>query len=422
MASTSTSARVSLLRDHTEWCFVCPGSCGGVTNTPWSCANDTCGRHGMPLVRTPAIYRCPDAKCASTSTKPGPCTEASCPRRSQSPGWPRPSGVFVPPATKPAGCRCADANAENAAGTNASPERAQTLAAKAKQGLTSGLESARRLFGGGGKVAADAAAKYATRQGDDVGAGDLAGVAVGANTYTGAPREGLALCAPCSGTLRGQFSILNPPEEARSYSSVYGDDATGTGHARSMLNSPQAWSAANGPPGSMVGEHATMDLGRTRTLTGVVIQSRKDSDQYASGYQVLASEDGRRFFPIPGPNRSSGTDGGGGFDGCGHTNDAVVGMFPSAVEARYVAACLACFYNAAQKIDLRCVLRPSKHLSKGAGCTTRHGSRTSKCKPPLHAWPICQVCAGRGNTVQRPRLPPLRRPYPSRRRCCQRCG
>ena len=36
---------------------------------------------------------------------------------------------------------------------------------------------------------------------------------------------------------------LNPPESSRSYSSVWAKDKPGTGHARSMLDSPQAWSA-----------------------------------------------------------------------------------------------------------------------------------------------------------------------------------
>ena len=38
---------------------------------------------------------------------------------------------------------------------------------------------------------------------------------------------------------------VNPLESSRSYSSVWGDDAVGTGHARSMLDSDQAWSAGS---------------------------------------------------------------------------------------------------------------------------------------------------------------------------------
>jgi len=39
------------------------------------------------------------------------------------------------------------------------------------------------------------------------------------------------------------FSTLDPPEKSRTYSSVYRDDTIGTGHARSMITSPQGWSA-----------------------------------------------------------------------------------------------------------------------------------------------------------------------------------
>merc|ERR1712185_126728 len=37
--------------------------------------------------------------------------------------------------------------------------------------------------------------------------------------------------------------VVNPPESSRRYSSIWGDNAIGTGHARSMLDSSQAWSA-----------------------------------------------------------------------------------------------------------------------------------------------------------------------------------
>jgi hypothetical protein len=37
--------------------------------------------------------------------------------------------------------------------------------------------------------------------------------------------------------------LLNPGEEDRKYSTVFNNDAKGTIHCRSMLNSSQAWSA-----------------------------------------------------------------------------------------------------------------------------------------------------------------------------------
>jgi hypothetical protein len=38
--------------------------------------------------------------------------------------------------------------------------------------------------------------------------------------------------------------VVNPDELKRSYSSVASNDAIGTGHAQSMLNSPLAWCSA----------------------------------------------------------------------------------------------------------------------------------------------------------------------------------
>ena len=39
-------------------------------------------------------------------------------------------------------------------------------------------------------------------------------------------------------------AVINPSDEARTYSSVIFNDKRGTAHARSMLDSPQAWSTA----------------------------------------------------------------------------------------------------------------------------------------------------------------------------------
>ena len=62
----------------------------------------------------------------------------------------------------------------------------------------------------------------------------------------------------------------NPPETSRSYSTVYGSQAPGTGHARSMINSAQAWSA--GP--NTVGQWMQMDVGSIKYITGVKTQQR----------------------------------------------------------------------------------------------------------------------------------------------------
>jgi len=64
----------------------------------------------------------------------------------------------------------------------------------------------------------------------------------------------------------------DPPESARSYSSVANNDAVGTFHARSMLDSPQAWSvngkALNDP------HWMKIDLGLSQMVAGVIVRGR----------------------------------------------------------------------------------------------------------------------------------------------------
>lgn len=66
----------------------------------------------------------------------------------------------------------------------------------------------------------------------------------------------------------------NPPESSRTYSSIWSGDAIGTGHAQSMINSAQAWSAQH----NQVDEWMQMDLGSTKYVTGVQTQQRATGD------------------------------------------------------------------------------------------------------------------------------------------------
>ena len=65
-----------------------------------------------------------------------------------------------------------------------------------------------------------------------------------------------------------EVSVLNPPDSLRSFSSVWINDAVGTGHARSMLDSPQAWS----PAGLNTDEWLEIDLQTPIYLYGIVTQ------------------------------------------------------------------------------------------------------------------------------------------------------
>ena len=78
---------------------------------------------------------------------------------------------------------------------------------------------------------------------------------------------------------------LNPAEDQRSYSSVFDNDAVGTGHARSMLDSDQAWSAAQ----NTVGQYMTISIGSAQTVAGVVTQGRKGNSQWVQSFKVQTS-------------------------------------------------------------------------------------------------------------------------------------
>merc|ERR1712032_17375 len=92
------------------------------------------------------------------------------------------------------------------------------------------------------------------------------------------------------------FTTAGVPENMRIYSSVHHGEKPGTGHARSTLNSPQAWSAGR----LAVGEYMQMDLGQVKTVGGIAIQPRKGNSQYVKTYTVSTSLDGKTFAVAPG--------------------------------------------------------------------------------------------------------------------------
>ena len=88
------------------------------------------------------------------------------------------------------------------------------------------------------------------------------------------------------------------PESARTYSSVWVNDKIGTGHARSTLDSVQAWSAGS----KRAGDWLQIDLGQVLTVGGTVVQSRAVTctDQYVKTYTVSTSLDGRGWATVAG--------------------------------------------------------------------------------------------------------------------------
>jgi len=110
--------------------------------------------------------------------------------------------------------------------------------------------------------------------------------------YTGA--DG----GPCTECVAGSFigyaaifPALNPAESARSYSSIFASEAVGTGHARSMLDSDQAWTAST----RNVNQWMIIDLGSIMHVAGVAVQGRRGSAQAVKEFDVEHSIDNTIF-------------------------------------------------------------------------------------------------------------------------------
>ncbi len=106
---------------------------------------------------------------------------------------------------------------------------------------------------------------------------------------------------PCFFSL-ADVEVVNPAESARSYSSVWDNNAVGTGHARSMLDSAQGWSALT----NSVGQYMTISLGSVQTVTGVVTQGRTLHSQWVSSYKVQTSPDCSVYSDVDGGRVFSG--------------------------------------------------------------------------------------------------------------------
>ena len=124
------------------------------------------------------------------------------------------------------------------------------------------------------------------------------------------------------------MTVVNVNECDREYSSVWSGELCGTGHARSMLTSPQAWSAQN----NAVGEWMSIDAGGPLTVYGVRVKKRHMTghEQYVTNYKVMYSTDNVNWADV---------DGGAVFRGS-RRDDAIEAIrdaiFETPVEARYI--------------------------------------------------------------------------------------
>ena len=91
--------------------------------------------------------------------------------------------------------------------------------------------------------------------------------------------------------------LLNLEESKRTYSTVWNDENIGTGHARSMIWSAQAWSSKTN---NVNGEWVQMEFNKVSRVIGVVTQGRKDYSQWVTKYRVATSMDGITYTYVDG--------------------------------------------------------------------------------------------------------------------------
>jgi hypothetical protein len=121
--------------------------------------------------------------------------------------------------------------------------------------------------------------------------------------------------------------MINPAENKRTYSSVWNDDAAGTGFARSMIGSTQAWSSQHNDKDQWV----KMDLESEMSVAGLVVQDRYYSSQRVTSIKAeVQKEDGTRV-EVPGDFDTSTRSNNGAIN-----NKQVKVQFPEPVVGRYV--------------------------------------------------------------------------------------
>jgi hypothetical protein len=118
-------------------------------------------------------------------------------------------------------------------------------------------------------------------------------------------------------------NVLDVPDNRRSASSVYANDARGTSHYRARLDSTQAWSSAS----NSHGQWFQMDAGSERDIAGVVIRGRHQYNQYVKSFKVQYAGNNGRFYDV---------DGGFEFSGSHNWHDSVSVPFSSSVRSRYI--------------------------------------------------------------------------------------
>ena len=128
--------------------------------------------------------------------------------------------------------------------------------------------------------------------------------------------------------MRPDGTLVNPPECHRTYSSVFANQACGEVFARSMLDSPQAWSAG----ASTAGQWMRIDAGGALSVHGVRVQGRADVGQKVTAFTVQHSTDDSTWSDV---------DGGATFTDASGNLDA---LFATPVMAQYIRITVVSWY------------------------------------------------------------------------------
>jgi hypothetical protein len=190
---------------------------------------------------------------------------------------------------------------------------------------------------------------------------------------------------PACRTTAIEYAVLNPDENARSYSSVWDNNAIGTGHARSMLDSPQAWV----PSTNTVGQTMTIALGSAQTVVGVVTQGRAECcPQWVSSYTVQASQDCVSY---------SAVDSGRVFAANSDNPSKVAGFFATPVQASCIRLVPQTW---SQAMSMRAaVLIPNCSSSFETGYDFQ-GSDLESGRPGINSITECALLCGRTSGCQ----------------------
>ena len=118
--------------------------------------------------------------------------------------------------------------------------------------------------------------------------------------------------------------VFGPVAKQALYSSTYNNDRNGIGHGRGRLNSPQAWSPKDTVMGTQFMQIDTTEL---QSISGVMIQGRRDSDQWVTRLTMQVSSDGQEWTAVQcGMN----------FEGTSDRSTKQRIFFRTPVKARYV--------------------------------------------------------------------------------------